>query len=338
MSLYTDASLIMYPSGVKASKIYCQKPTDGSGDLTFSRASTATYIDANGARQTAASNVPRIDYTGGGCGKLLLEPQRTNLLLNSATLSTQNITTTAQSYVLSFEGTGTVTLSGTYSGSLVGTGSTPADRVNLVFTATAGTLTATVSGTVSNAQIEAATYPTSYIPTAGSTVTRLADVTSSSLTSNGVWDGQQGTVIFDVEDNEPILGFISISYTNRIFGDASNYVGILQGISGRVFFALVSGYSTFTSLGSDNRFKFAFTFDSTTVTTFLNGAKVNTTAKDIRAAMSLLYISTDRGQNWGINSISLYDTILSDVELEYLTGTSYNSYELMAADLGYTVL
>ena len=30
------------------------------------------------------ANVPRIDYTGGGCGKLLLEPQRTNLLTYSS--------------------------------------------------------------------------------------------------------------------------------------------------------------------------------------------------------------------------------------------------------------
>lgn len=29
------------------------------------------------------ANIPRIDYTGGGCGKLLLEPQSTNLLLRS---------------------------------------------------------------------------------------------------------------------------------------------------------------------------------------------------------------------------------------------------------------
>jgi len=39
-----------------------------------------------------------------------------------------------------------------------------------------------------------------------------------------------------------------------------------------------------------------------------------------------------------IQNVQLYPTALSDVELEYLTGTSYNSYELMAADLGYTVL
>ena len=36
MSLYDDASLIAYPSGYKEDKIYSIKPTDGSGDLTFS--------------------------------------------------------------------------------------------------------------------------------------------------------------------------------------------------------------------------------------------------------------------------------------------------------------
>jgi hypothetical protein len=48
MSLYDDASLIMFPSGYKEDKIYSLKPTDGSGDLTFTRASTATRVNADG--------------------------------------------------------------------------------------------------------------------------------------------------------------------------------------------------------------------------------------------------------------------------------------------------
>ena len=83
MSLYDDASLIMYPSGYKADKIYSLKPTDGSGDLTFARASTATRVNADGLIESVATGVPRIDYTGGGCGKLLIEPQRTNLITYS---------------------------------------------------------------------------------------------------------------------------------------------------------------------------------------------------------------------------------------------------------------
>ena len=87
MSLYDDASLIMYPSGYKADKIYSLKPTDGSGDLTFTRASTATRVNDSGLIETVAIDTPRIDYTLSECGKLLLEPQRTNLIPRSEDLS-----------------------------------------------------------------------------------------------------------------------------------------------------------------------------------------------------------------------------------------------------------
>jgi hypothetical protein len=84
MSFYSDASLVLIPSGIKTSKVYSQKPTDGSGDLTFSRASIATRTNASGVIESVASNVPRLDYSGGAtCPRLLLEGQRTNLALQS---------------------------------------------------------------------------------------------------------------------------------------------------------------------------------------------------------------------------------------------------------------
>ena len=57
MSFYDDASLIMYPSGYKEDKIYSLKPTDGSGDLTFTRASTATRVNADGLIETSPVNL-----------------------------------------------------------------------------------------------------------------------------------------------------------------------------------------------------------------------------------------------------------------------------------------
>jgi len=87
MSTYDDASLIYYPSGYKAGKAYSLKPTDGSGDLTFTRASTATRVNSAGLIESVATGVPRIDYTGGGCAKLILEPQRSNLVLRSEELN-----------------------------------------------------------------------------------------------------------------------------------------------------------------------------------------------------------------------------------------------------------
>ena len=61
MSDFDDASLVLIPSGYKNQKIYSVKPTDGTGDLTFTRASSATRVASNG----------------------LIEKVRTNLLLRS---------------------------------------------------------------------------------------------------------------------------------------------------------------------------------------------------------------------------------------------------------------
>ena len=144
--------------------------------ITFTRASTKTYRNSSGALTTAEVDEMAIDHNGAGdVLGLRVEGDATALLLNSATLSTQNVTVAAVVYVLHFTGTGTVTLTGvSTAGPLVGTGTGESNRVSLTFTPTAGTLTLTVSGTVSNAQMEIATQ-SSYIPTFGSTVTRAAD-------------------------------------------------------------------------------------------------------------------------------------------------------------------
>lgn len=75
---YDLASLVVVPSGYKASKVYAQKPLTTDGQLTFSRASTATRVNSAGLIETVSSNVPRLDYLGSTCPKLQLEPSRTN--------------------------------------------------------------------------------------------------------------------------------------------------------------------------------------------------------------------------------------------------------------------
>jgi hypothetical protein len=83
MSLFDSASLVVTPNGVKAGKLYNIKPTDGSGDLSVTRATSATRVNANGLIETVGANVPRLDYSNGSCPSILVEPQRTNLALNS---------------------------------------------------------------------------------------------------------------------------------------------------------------------------------------------------------------------------------------------------------------
>jgi hypothetical protein len=82
-AFYDQASLVVVPSGYKSGKIYAQKPLTTDGQLTFTRASTATRVNASGLIEAVASGVPRLDYLGSTCPKLLLEPQRTNQALFS---------------------------------------------------------------------------------------------------------------------------------------------------------------------------------------------------------------------------------------------------------------
>ena len=146
------------------------------------------------------NSAPRFDHnptTGESLG-LLVEEARTNLLLNSATLSTQSVTVAAAANTLSFYGTGTVTLTGvSTAGPLVGTGAN--NRVSLTFTPTVGVLVVTVLGSVTNAQLESGAFATSYIPTTTATVTRAADVASVTGSNfSSFYNQTEGTVFADV--------------------------------------------------------------------------------------------------------------------------------------------
>jgi len=93
-AFYDQASLVVVPSGYKSGKIYAQKPLTTDGQLTFTRASTATRVNASGLIEAVASGVPRLDYTDSTCPKLLLEPQRTNLIFPSEDFSNVNFADT----------------------------------------------------------------------------------------------------------------------------------------------------------------------------------------------------------------------------------------------------
>jgi hypothetical protein len=83
----TVPSIAMIPSGYKASKLYSVLPTNGDGDLDFSRGSVATRVNKDGLIEPSLPNVPRLDYTDGGCPSLLVEPQSTNIFTYSEDFS-----------------------------------------------------------------------------------------------------------------------------------------------------------------------------------------------------------------------------------------------------------
>jgi len=80
-------SLALIPTGFKAGKLYSVLPEDGTGDFDVTRASTATRVNEQGLIESMANNVPRLDYTDGGCPVLLTEPQSTNLITYSEDFS-----------------------------------------------------------------------------------------------------------------------------------------------------------------------------------------------------------------------------------------------------------
>ena len=79
----TKPSLALIPSGVAEDKLFSVLPSNGGGDFDFSRGSKATRVNSQGLIEAVDANVPRLDYSDGGCPSLLIEPQRTNFISTS---------------------------------------------------------------------------------------------------------------------------------------------------------------------------------------------------------------------------------------------------------------
>jgi hypothetical protein len=88
----------LVPGNVAAGTVYAQVPTSGTGDLAFTRGSTKTRTNAAGTVVNVASGVAAIDYRNAdgslsSTGRLLLEAQRTNVALQSETITAGTGTT-----------------------------------------------------------------------------------------------------------------------------------------------------------------------------------------------------------------------------------------------------
>ena len=298
----------------------------GQNLITYTRAGNATFFDANGTIQTAGANVARFDHnpaTGESLG-LLIEEARTNLLLNSETLATQSVTVTAAAHTLSFYGTGTVTLSGTHSATVVGTGAFPT-RTTLTFTPTSGSLTVTVSGTVQYAQVELGGFATSWISTAGATATRNADVAQITGTNFSRWYSQSaGTVFVDVSrlfsggrvfmfDN----GTTNERWEIRVIG---NNVGITSWSNNVTDVAMNSG----GNLDDPSSFKTAGANQSSNSALSTNGVSPSTDeSSTMPANQSRFFIGSFQGiatfTNGYIRRLAYFDRRLPNATLQAIT-------------------
>lgn len=106
-TLFDSASLVITPNGVKTSKLYSIKPSDGTGDLSVIRNTSATRINENGNIVNVPANVARIDYSTGQPA-ILVEPQMTNIWINNNNTNgyLSNLSAIKQSVVSNVFGTG----------------------------------------------------------------------------------------------------------------------------------------------------------------------------------------------------------------------------------------
>ena len=249
---------------------------------------------------------------------MLIEEQRTNVFLNSTAPATQSFTTTASPYTISFYGSGSITLSGSYVA--VVTGSNALIRTTLTFTPTALPLVMTVAGTITKPQLELGSFATSYIETAGSQVTRNGDQASITGTNFSSWYNQsQGCLIADADVG---AGFFPTAvslddggYTNRIQFQRSLLASDLNT-------ALSCVYGTVTTFTAAST-KFGVSYAQNLVYVDSNTTTVATTTDSLRTGINNMGIGWMRGQglycNGHIRSIRYYSTALPSATLQALT-------------------
>ena len=217
-----------------------------SGVLTNSRASVATTLlptSVQGAAYvTVGSNVNRIVP---GLG-LLVEESRTNYLLNSAAPATQTTGSLGTgTYVLWVNGSGNATMS---AGTAIGCGSgvaTQGTPVNVVITV-AGTCTVTVGGSLNVFQLElsgsaSGPWGTSFIATAGTTLTRAADVITTPIKAQGSYCLRgTGTPLFPTSYGlNQVIGRIDDGTTNNGVQEYRN-----TGTSNPIVYNVIGGSAT----------------------------------------------------------------------------------------------
>ena len=363
-------------------------------------------VDNISVKQVDRDNVPRIDYTGGGCPHILAEPQRTNLfpysedftngvwsktnatvalsseLSPDGTLNAYKVTATDTNQPRVEDGIPTVAVNTTYTFSFFAkkgnTSFVAASRFSggqsAIFNLDTGAIVSSTTDDVSitaldnewfkvsitqevlsadgyniwkinltngtsssagvigeyvhiyGAQLEEGSYPTSYIPTSGATVTRNQDqftrdgIGSLINSTEGVLFVEMATLTSVV----PLNNWLTITD-----GTNSNSVGIVFETTGTTTARIESGgvNQAYISKSGDYSIyrKLAFKWKVNDFAFWIDGVEVGsdtggiTFSADTLNSLQLTYGSGGNYTNGKIKQLQVYPTALSDSELTSLT-------------------
>jgi hypothetical protein len=188
------------------------------------------------------------------------------------------------------------------------------------------------------AQLELGSYPTSYIPTVASTVTRNADVISKTGISSLI--GQtEGTMFW--EFTNPIATGTN-DYFNLSDGSADNWILVGIDSSGFIFYINAGGVNqvNITSPLTVGTHKIAMSYKNNDVVCYVNGTQVGTDTNVTIPATSKINLSMANMADAKTTSnytklAAIWKTKLTNEQLALLTGDLYDSYNEMANNLNY---
>jgi len=348
----------------------------------YGRSGEVFEIGSFSAKEVTRDNVPRIDYTGGGCPHILAEPQRTNLVTYSEDFSqsawvksgvtlTSNYSTSpdgtlnatrvtgsssnsllqsfvyfsneSQTVIVSFyaKGTGKFRIKNTQ-GNVVDNYSSNYDatsdweRYSYTITNTSSSSGVQIVGIAGNStgaaydlsiwgmQLEIGSYPTSIIPTSGSTVTRNQDQFSrdgiSSLinSTEGAFFLEMAALSNDSTNRQ--LTFSDGTDTNRIVLKYDNQSNVIQsfnrvgGVETAFLAATVSDITQFN--------KIAVKYKLNDYALWIGGVEVDTDTTSTTFASSVLNelsFGTTSNLFGKVKQLQVYKTALTDTQLAALT-------------------
>jgi hypothetical protein len=342
----------------------------------FTRASSATRVNKDGLIEVVTNNKPRIDFLNDSNGALLLEPTRSNLIVNSQALSLSPIKngTFTDDFAISPDGTQNATkltapssdpffyqsvsfAAASYTASIYvkGIGSSIGKDFRIVLGGlssypkliipsewTRFEYTATMSSGSANAgieipdpaisgdevliwgwQVEQGSYATSYIPTQGSAVTRVAEVCSQTPPS-GIIGQTEGVMFVDFNftggyDTSGIIPIVIRSGTNSAY----IFINVSGTLNCDFFDGNVLQARLTTNIGISGRKKIAFAYKQNDFVAYMNGVQIGTDTNGTVGAMGILnvgsYYTGGYSTIGGVNQSQLYNTRLSNTELATLT-------------------
>lgn len=192
-------------------------------------------------------------------------------------------------------------------------------------------------------QQENGSYATSYIPTSGSTATRQADVANVAGVAN-VFNDSEGVLFADIAALADDLTFRVITLSD---GSSSDFVKVgYRTNSNAIYYTIDSSsvnqsFQIYTTNDITLSKKVAVKYSTNGVSMWLNGFEVLIDSNTISTPVGLsqLNLSSETGSApfYGkAKAINVYQTALTDAELEYLT--SYRSLAEMVTELNLNAL